>query len=58
MGQTALEDLSRKWTAQAGRGGRPPFDSEVVGMHWSRRMQVDVVAANWRERVVLLGEYK
>jgi len=35
-----------------------PFEPEVVGEHWGRDAQVDVVAINWRERQVLLGEAK
>lgn len=58
VGQTAFEELSREWTGQAGRTGGLPFESDVVGSHWSRRVQVDVAAVNWRERAVLLGECK
>ncbi|HUV91171.1 MAG TPA: DUF234 domain-containing protein [Anaerolineae bacterium] len=29
-----------------------------VGSHWSRQAQADVVAINWRERAILLGECK
>ena len=29
-----------------------------VGSHWSRQAQADVVAVNWRERAILLGECK
>jgi AAA+ ATPase superfamily predicted ATPase len=29
-----------------------------VGSHWSRRVQVDVVAVDWREREILLAECK
>jgi len=29
-----------------------------VGSHWSRQAQADVVAVNWRERAILVGECK
>ena len=35
-----------------------PFAPEIVGSHWAADAQVDVVALNWRDRVILLGECK
>ena len=35
-----------------------PFAPESVGSHWSRRVQVDVVAVNHQSREILLGECK
>ena len=35
-----------------------PFSVEQVGSHWSGGVQVDVVAINWREKQLLLGESK
>jgi len=58
VGVTAFEELSRQWVAEQGRAGRLPFEPQDVGSHWSRRVQVDVVAVNWQERAVLLGECK
>jgi len=58
VGLTAFEELSRQWVAEQGRAGRLPFEPQDVGSHWSRRVQVDVVAVNWRERAILLGECK
>jgi AAA+ ATPase superfamily predicted ATPase len=64
VGLTAFEDLCREWTLVRAREGRLPFPPEVVGSHWSsdrsgrRGLQVDVVALNWREKAVLLGECK
>jgi AAA+ ATPase superfamily predicted ATPase len=58
VGLTAFEELSRQWVAEQGRAGRLPFEPQDVGSHWSRRVQVDVVAMNWQERSVLLGECK
>jgi hypothetical protein len=58
VGQTAFEDLARQWVVQQGRAGHFGFRPEVVGSHWSRAAQVDVVAVNWQERTILLGECK
>jgi hypothetical protein len=58
VGLTAFEELSRQWVAGQGRAGRLPFEPQDVGSHWSRQVQVDVVAVNWRERAILLGECK
>ncbi len=58
VGQTAFEDLARQWVVQQGRAGQHGFRPEVVGSHWSRSVQVDVVAINWQEKVILLGECK
>jgi len=58
VGQTAFEELSRQWVAEQGRAGRLLFEPEDVGSHWSRRVEVDVVAVNRQERAILLGECK
>jgi len=58
VGLTGFEDLCRQWVTQQSRAGQLPFEAEVVGSHWSRDVQVDVVAVNWREKALLLGECK
>jgi AAA+ ATPase superfamily predicted ATPase len=58
VGQTAFEELSCQWVAWQGRSGRLPFEPERVGSHWSRQVQIDVVALNWRQKAILLGECK
>jgi hypothetical protein len=58
VGQTAFEDLARQWVIRQGRAGQLGFRPEVAGSHWSRAVQVDVVAVNWQERAILLGECK
>ena len=58
LGGTAFEDLCREWTLAQARRGRLPFVPEIVGSHWAPDAQVDVVALNWRERAILLGECK
>jgi hypothetical protein len=35
-----------------------PFSVEQVGSHWGGGVQVDVLAINWREKQLLLGESK
>lgn len=58
VGQTAFEALSQEWVSTQGRVGGLPFTPQAVGSHWSRRVQVDVVALNWAQRELLLGECK
>lgn len=63
MGMTAFEELCRQWTIAQGQAGRLPcgkypIEVQEVGGHWSRGVQVDVVAINWAERTILLGECK
>ena len=58
VGQTAFEELCREWIVQKGHSGQLPFKPEVIGSHWSATVQVDVVAINWREKQILLGECK
>lgn len=58
VGLTAFEDLCREWTLVQARAGRLPLTPERVGSHWSSDAQVDVVAINWQDRAILLGECK
>jgi len=58
VGLTAFEELCREWTLSQARMGRLPFAPELVGSHWAPDAQVDVVAINWREQAILLGECK
>ena len=58
VGMTAFEELSRQWVLAQGQAGDLPFEVREVGSHWSRRVQVDVVAVNWTEHSILLGESK
>jgi AAA+ ATPase superfamily predicted ATPase len=58
IGQTAFEDLARAWVLAQGQANQMPFAPEVIGSHWSRSAQADVVAINWRERAILIGECK
>lgn len=53
-----FEELCREWTLMQARAGKLPFSPDVVGSHWASDAQVDVVAVNWREKAILLGEAK
>ena len=52
----AFERLAQQWIVQQAHAGALPFSPEAVGSHWSRRVQIDVVAINWQTRDILLGE--
>jgi uncharacterized protein len=54
----AFEKLAQQWVAVQARAGNLPFAPEAVGSHWSRRVQVDVVAINHQSKEILLGECK
>ncbi|MCZ7673750.1 MAG: ATP-binding protein [Chloroflexi bacterium] len=59
----SFEKLAQQWVVAQARAGGPserrlPFAPEAVGSHWSRRVQVDVVAINHQSREILLGECK
>lgn len=56
VGMTAFEDLCREWVLVKAKAARLPLIPEVVGSHWSAQAQVDVVAINWRDKTILLGE--
>jgi hypothetical protein len=55
---TAFEELGRQWAAERGKAGKLLLATKDVGSQWSRADQVNVVAANWVERAILLGECK
>jgi len=53
-----FEEQCRVWLLKQAQRGALPFEPDVVGGHWARDAQVDVVAINWREKQILLGEAK
>ena len=53
-----FEELCRTWTLAMAQRGKLPLEPEIVGSHWSRDAQIDVVAIDWRARKILLGEAK
>ncbi len=54
-----FEALAREWIRQQAQGSRAmsalPFIPEAVGSHWSKGVEANVVAINWRTRDILLG---
>jgi AAA+ ATPase superfamily predicted ATPase len=58
IGQYTFEDLCREWVLVQAQMGNLPFRPQQVGGHWAADAQVDVVATNWREKAILLGEAK
>lgn len=54
-----FEELCRLWTEVQGQAGRLPFRPEIVGSDWKgAHFQADVVAVDWRQAKVLVGEAK
>ena len=53
-----FENVCREWAVHMSRRNALPFAPEAIGTHWSGEVQVDLVAINWREKQVLLGECK
>lgn len=56
VGATAWEELARQWVDAAVKPARFGMLPQTIGSHWSRHVQVDVVAVNWQTRDLLLGE--
>ena len=57
MGYT-FEALCRRWALIQARNGGLPFSPEFIGSDWGSGYQADLVAINWAERKVLIGEAK
>lgn len=53
-----FERLCQQWVAQQRATDQLPFRPDAIGSHWSRQVQVDVVAIHWESRQILLGECK
>ncbi|HKZ55175.1 MAG TPA: ATP-binding protein [Anaerolineales bacterium] len=58
IGTHTFEELCREWVAVQADSGALPFLPERIGSIWSREVQVDVAAVNWRSKDILLGECK
>ncbi len=54
----SFEDLCRTWTLVQARHGLLPLAAEFVGSDWGPLHQADVVAVNWAQRQVLVGDAK
>jgi len=62
IGAYVFEDLCREWVLDSAALDELDFHPEVVGSYWRRErgvsVQLDVVAANRREKRLLIGEAK
>jgi AAA+ ATPase superfamily predicted ATPase len=62
IGLYVFEELCREWVWAAAAMGELSFQPESVGAYWGgrrgKRVQLDVVAANQREKRLLVGEVK
>jgi AAA+ ATPase superfamily predicted ATPase len=62
IGTYVFEELCREWTLAAGVSGQLDFEPDVVGSYWrqyrGQGVQLDVVAANKRQKKLLIGEAK
>ncbi len=58
VGQTAFEQLCQQWVREQRKAGNLAFRPMIIGSHWSRKVQIDVVGVNWESRDILLGECK
>lgn len=53
-----FEQLCQEWVHVQGHQGKLSFDPEQIGSHWSRRVQIDIVAIDFAQKQILLGECK
>ena len=53
-----FEALCRTWTLVQARHGLLQFAPDFVGSDWGPQHQADVVAVNWRQHQVFIGEAK
>jgi uncharacterized protein len=58
VGLSAWEELARQWVDLPQSAAVMGLTPQVIGSHWSRHVQVDVVAIDWQTRTLLLGECK
>jgi AAA+ ATPase superfamily predicted ATPase len=56
VGRYSFPHLCQEWIWAQAAAGELPFVPEHVGVHWGNGVKVDVVALNWREKAILLGE--
>jgi hypothetical protein len=58
VGLSAWEELARQWVDLPQSAAAMGLTPQAIGSHWSRHVQVDVVAIDWQMRTLLLGECK
>ena len=54
----ALRSYANNGLSGNDKRGTLPFAPDAIGAHWSRQVQVDVVAIHWESSQILLGECK
>lgn len=54
----AFEQLSQQWVKSQALKEKLPFVPEQIGSHWSKQVQIDVVAINFATQQLMLGECK
>jgi len=58
IGAHTFEELCREWLNEKADRGELPYFLDLVGSHWSKEAQIDVVGINWRTKQILFGECK
>ncbi len=58
VGKTGYEELCRRTVATLGDNNMLPFIPDRIGRAWSREAEIDIVAVNHSDQVVLQGECK
>lgn len=58
VGCSGYEELARALIIRLGDSGELPFLPDYIGRAWNRSTEIDVIAINWKDRSVLLGECK
>lgn len=53
-----FEERCREWVVWQAQQNMLPFAPDNVGSHWSKNVQIDVVAINWQDKQLLVGECK
>lgn len=58
IGVSAWEELARQWVDVSADSEQLGWFPESIGSFWNRQVQIDVVAINWTDKRLLLGECK
>ncbi len=58
VGKQVFEDWARTVIRELGDQEALPFVPDEVGRAWNPRVEIDVFAVNWKERIALAGECK
>jgi len=58
IGRVVFEKLCNEWLYREGSEGRLPFLPKRVGKYWDKKSQIDVMAVNHTDKMMILGECK